>query len=101
VLIAVPATWLLARVADPSDPAQVPRAVLVVVALQLALLPLTNAISRRYEQEAELALARPQPPAWSHVLLDDHPTFLERIELAKVWKLRTRAGPSPGGPGSP
>jgi STE24 endopeptidase len=120
-LIAVPSTWLLARVANPREPAEVPRAVLVVVALQLVLLPLTNAISRRYEREAdwlalaathdpasaralfvrfaELALARPQPPEWSHVLLDDHPSFLERIELAR--EFRTRADRSRGGLGSP
>ena len=122
-LIAVPATWLLARVADLADPAQVPRAVLVVVALQLVLLPLTNAISRRYEREAdwlalaatrdpasaralfvrfaELALARPQPPEWSHLLLDDHPSFLERIELARAWELSSRGGRSRAGPGFP
>jgi STE24 endopeptidase len=120
-LIAVPAIWLLARIANPGKPAEVPRAVLFVVALQLVLLPLTNAISRRYEREAdwlaltathdpasaralfvrfaELALARPQPPEWSHVLLDDHPSFLERIELAR--EFRSRAGRSRAGPESP
>jgi STE24 endopeptidase len=103
-LLVLPSTWLLARLADPGDPAQVPRAVLAVLAIQLALLPVSNAISRRYEAEADwlairetrdpaaaravfsrfarLGLEDPSPPGWVHVWLDDHPTPLQRVEAA-------------------
>jgi STE24 endopeptidase len=106
VLLAVPAVWLLARVVRLDDPGQVPRAVLAVVAIQLALLPLVNAVSRRYEAEADwLAvratdepdaaeatfrrlvrtnLSQPDPPSWARVLLGSHPSVLERIETARA-----------------
>ena len=105
-LLAVPLTWLLARVADPADPAQVARAVLVVFVMQLALLPVANAISRRYEAEADwlgirathdpasaralfrrfarLGLEDPSPPGWVHFWLDTHPTPLQRVETTYV-----------------
>jgi STE24 endopeptidase len=88
----------------------VPLALLVVALVQLALLPLTNAISRRYEAEADwvavettrdpaaarglfagfarTSLQQPDPPAWAHVLLDDHPTLLQRVEQAEAWRAR-------------
>src|SRR5215208_796619 len=91
-----------------SEPAAVPLAVLVAVALQLALLPLTNAISRRYEQEADWTaveatrdpdaargffrrlprtnLADPEPPLWARVVLGTHPSLVARIALAEAWK---------------
>ena len=69
---------------------------LVVVLLQLAVLPLTNAVSRRYEAEADhlgleatgepaaaeatfrrfvrTNLNDPSPPAWARILLATHPT---------------------------
>ena len=109
-LLAVPAVWLLARVVRLDDPGQVPRAVLAVVAIQLALLPLVNALSRRYEAEADwLAvrathepaaaeatfrrfvrtnLAQPDPPAWARLVLGSHPSVLERIETARSPALR-------------
>jgi STE24 endopeptidase len=80
-------------------------ALLTLVVLQLVLLPATNAISRRYEAEAdwlalratrdpdafvgltqelaEASLADPDPPAWVRVVLDTHPTALERIAMAR------------------
>jgi STE24 endopeptidase len=92
------------------EPAAVPLAVLVAVALQLALLPFTNAVSRRYEAEADWValqvtrdpdagrgffgklvrtnLAQPDPPAWARVLLGTHPSLLERIEMTAAWKRR-------------
>jgi Zn-dependent protease with chaperone function len=123
-LLAFPAAWVLARLADPADPAQVPRAVLAVVAIQLALLPVANAVSRRYEAEADwlalrwthdpgagralfgrfarLGLEDPQPPGWVHVLLDDHPTPLQRAEMAAAAATTAgRAAAPRGGPGSP
>jgi hypothetical protein len=29
-----------------------------------------------------VSLQQPEPPEWLHVLLGDHPTLLERVELA-------------------
>ena len=81
-------------------------ALLAITLLELALLPAANAISRRYEREAdwlalrttrdpvafegltkklaEAALAEPDPPRWVRIVLDTHPTPLERIELART-----------------
>ncbi|HSC90393.1 MAG TPA: M48 family metalloprotease [Gaiellaceae bacterium] len=110
VLLAVPCVWLLSRVVRLEDPAEVPRAVLAVVLIQLAIVPLTNAVSRRYEAEADWIalrathdpgaaeatfrrfvrtnLTQPDPPAWARVVLGTHPTTLERIETARSPALR-------------
>jgi STE24 endopeptidase len=84
----------------------------VLVALQLASLPVQNAISRHMEEEADWvalattrdaasaralfrhftteALADPDPPAWSRILLDGHPSVVERVALAEAWHARNR-----------
>jgi STE24 endopeptidase len=108
-LFAVPGAYVIA-VATRSrgglgQPAAVPVALLTITVIELALLPVTNLISRRYEAEAdwlgmratqkpaaqeglirELAkasLAQPKPPLWAHVLLDTHPSALQRIATAR------------------
>jgi STE24 endopeptidase len=85
----------------------VPLALLTLTVLQLALMPLENAVSRRYEAEADWVglggtrdpeaarglfkefvrtdLQDPKPPAWAHLFLDDHPTPLHRVEQADAW----------------
>jgi STE24 endopeptidase len=116
-LISVPAAYVVARVTRLAGglarPAVVPLALLAVVVLQLLLLPATNAVSRRYEAEAdwlalratreprayegltrtlaEAALADPDPPRWVRIVLDTHPTTLERIAMS-----RSVAGPRGG-----
>jgi Zn-dependent protease with chaperone function len=92
------------------NPGTVPLALLTLVVLQLALTPLRNTVSRRYEAEADWiglggtrdpAAARglfvgfvrtdlqdPEPPGWVHVFLDDHPTPLHRVEQAEAWAAR-------------
>src|SRR4029079_17178869 len=100
----------------------VPFALLVVFVLSLLAMPLENVVSRRYESEADwLALQatrdpaagretvrtftrsdmpQPSPPEWSYVLLDDHPTVIQRIAMTKAWAdwVRSRAsGPSRAG----
>jgi Zn-dependent protease with chaperone function len=92
------------------NPGTVPLALLVILAAQLVSLPLQSAISRRYEAEADwvalnatrdpaaarglfrrfakTSLEDPTPPAWTHALLGDHPTVLERIEQAAAWRSR-------------
>ena len=118
-LFAVPGAYVVARVTRRrgglSQPAAVPLALLTLTILQLALLPVANAITRRYEREAdwrglqaeprpaafegltvkltEAALGQPEPPRWARVLLGTHPTPMERIELARS----LRAEGLPGG----
>jgi STE24 endopeptidase len=87
------------------QPAAVPLALLALTVLELALLPVTNLISRRYEAEAdwlgmqateapaaqeglirklaEASLSQPEPPLWAHVVLDTHPTPMQRIATAR------------------
>jgi STE24 endopeptidase len=91
----------------------VPFALLVAFALSLLATPLENVVSRRYESEADwmalqvthdpaagreafrsftrIDLAQPNPPAWSYVLLDDHPTVLQRIAMTEAWRARYRS----------
>jgi STE24 endopeptidase len=93
-------------------PEVVPFALLVLAVLSLAVTPFTNAISRRYEAEADwsalkatrdpkdaerlfekfasLDLQQPNPPGWSYVWLDTHPTIVQRIALARAWAERQR-----------
>lgn len=109
VLFAIPGAYVVALVTRRrgglGEPAAVPLAVLTIAVLQLALLPGASAISRRYEREAdwlalrttrdfpafegltkklaEAALADPDPPRWVRIVLETHPTPMERIELAR------------------
>jgi STE24 endopeptidase len=111
-LFALPGAWLMAvatrRRGGMRSPTAVPLSLLVLVALQLASLPLQNRISRHFEEEADwialetthdpaaarrlfvkfttLALSDPDPPAWSDALFGSHPSGLERIELAAAWR---------------
>jgi STE24 endopeptidase len=115
-LLTLPVLWLVAFVTERRgglrEPGNVPLGLLVLVVATIALLPLQNAISRRYETEAdwiglggtrdpgaarglfkgfaEESLQDPTPPGWVHVFLDDHPTVLQRIELARAWAERNR-----------
>ncbi|MFN0152197.1 MAG: M48 family metallopeptidase [bacterium] len=88
-----------------SDPAIVPRLLLVYWALTFVALPIENAISRRFEREAdefaialcrdpathievEEAMARKNladvvPPPFIEMLLFSHPATLDRIALAE------------------
>jgi STE24 endopeptidase len=110
-LLAVPIVLIVAEVTRRrggiAEPGAVPLAVLAVVAIQLALLPFANAVSRRYEAEAdwvalqatrdpqaarslfgrfaETNLAQPSPPSWAYVLLSSHPSLVERMAMAEAW----------------
>ena len=93
----------------------VPLAVFVLVVLQLVELPLQNVITRHMEAEADwvaltltqdpqdaealfkeftsAAYSDPSPPTWSYVLMETHPTGLQRIEMARAWQAREQSGP--------
>jgi STE24 endopeptidase len=92
------------------DPRAVPVALLVTIVLQIAISPLANVVTRRYEAEAdwvslqtthdpvstraafvdlaEKSKADPQPPTWSYVLDENHPTIMQRIAMADAWESR-------------
>jgi STE24 endopeptidase len=113
-LVAVPSAWLLAlatrRRGGMHEARAVPLALLVAVVLQVVATPAQNALSRRYEAEAdwvalettrdplsakqlhsgvaEASLQDPDPPGWAFVMFDTHPTALQRIEMVAAWQAR-------------
>jgi STE24 endopeptidase len=113
-LFALPGAWLIAvatrRRGGMATPEAVPLSLLVLVALNLASLPLYNAISRHSEAEADWvahetardpdaasalfanftieSLNDPDPPTWSYVLFDSHPSVEKRIAMAEAWAER-------------
>jgi len=110
-LLATPIAFVVAeatrRRGGIGDPANVPLAVLVLIVVELALLPFANAVSRRYEAEADWValettrdpvggrrlferfatanLASPSPPGWSYALLGTHPSLDDQIAMAEAW----------------
>jgi STE24 endopeptidase len=98
--------WVTERRGGLRDPALVPLALLCALGFSVATLPAQNAISRRYEAEADwlalratadpasdIALQRhfvltglvdPDPPQWVRVVLGSHPTAMERIAVAEA-----------------
>jgi STE24 endopeptidase len=93
-------------------PELVPYALLVLALIGLVVTPFGNAVSRRYEAEADWSalratrdpgsaeslfrkftrydLVQPNPPLWSYVMLDNHPTVVQRIALARAYRERAR-----------
>jgi len=85
----------------------------VLVVLGFATAPIANAVSRRYEAEADwealnatrdpasarklfadfqrTSLQQPSPPTWDYLWLENHPTIAQRIAMAEAW-IRTSAG---------
>jgi Zn-dependent protease with chaperone function len=104
--------WATRRRGGLERPENVPYALLVLALIGLVLTPFGNAVSRRYEAEADWSalrathdpasaeslfgkftrydLVQPDPPLWSYVLIDNHPTVVQRIALARAY--RERAG---------
>ena len=93
-------------------PEVVPYALLVLALVGLVVTPFGNWVSRRYEAEADWSalratrdpgaaesvfrkfarydLVQPNPPLWSYVWLDDHPTVVQRIAMARAFATRNR-----------
>jgi Zn-dependent protease with chaperone function len=112
-LLAVPGVfglaWLTNR-AGGLGPRLVPLGLAFAFAYLLVTQPMANAVSRRYEAEADwlaleatrdpasgialdrnfvrTGLADPDPPAWLRILYGTHPTPLQRIAMAETWRER-------------
>lgn len=115
-LFLIPAAAIVApftrRRGGMARPEAVPVALAVFLIVQLLASPLMNVVSRREEAEAdwsalrathdpaaaralfvELATAShasPDPPTWSYVLYDGHPTIVQRIAMVDAWQARAR-----------
>jgi STE24 endopeptidase len=117
-LIAIPCVFVLAWITERrgglAEPAAVPLALAVAFALFVLTLPLSNAVSRRYEAEADWIALRttddpasfvqlerklvlsglgdPSPPGWSSFVFATHPSPMKRIAMAEAFRYRSRAG---------
>lgn len=115
-LFAFPGTFLIARLTrrrgGMAQPAAVPLSLFVLVVLGLLAQPVQNAISRHMEAEADWSalqatrdpagatalfrrfvpttLGDPSPSSFEYVLLENHPTIMQRIAMAEAWRLRHR-----------
>jgi Zn-dependent protease with chaperone function len=113
-LFIFPWAWLVARVTRSSggmgEAAAIPLAVLTLVVVGLVSAPFQNAVSRRYEAEADwsalaatrdaasgkqlferfqhTSLAEPNPPTWVYLWLGTHPTIAQRIAMVEAWQRR-------------
>jgi STE24 endopeptidase len=89
-------------------PENVPLALLTLALCGIVVAPLANAVSRRYEAEADWTalqatrdpgagralfvdfvrtdLQNPDPPGWVKVFLEDHPSALARVEQVEGWR---------------
>ena len=89
-------------------PENVPLAVFTLALAGLVVMPLANAVSRRYEAEADWMAVRatrdpgagralfqdfvrtdlqnPDPPGWVTFFLEDHPSALARVEQVEAWR---------------
>jgi STE24 endopeptidase len=110
-LFALPLAFLIARATRGRGgmgvPEAVPLAIFVYVVFQLATLPLQNVVTRHLEAEADWSALRathdpaagrqlfrlfgsetledPNPPWWDYVLLQNHPTLMQRIEMTQAY----------------
>jgi len=117
-LFAFPLAWAIARVTrrqgGMGSGSSVPLAVLTVVVFGVLTAPFQNAVSRRYEAEADwsalqathdpssvrdtfrkftdTSLEEPNPPTWDYLFLENHPTIAQRIAMAEAWR-RRNGGP--------
>jgi STE24 endopeptidase len=113
-LLVLPTLWLLdlttRRRGGIGDPVNLPYAILVLTVLALLTTPLQNVVSRRYEAEADwraldatrdprsdvrlfrsfqrTSLDQPSPALWDYLLLENHPTIMQRIAMAERWRDR-------------
>jgi len=110
-LFAIPGAWILMRTTRSrggmGSPAAVPLALFVVAVFQLATAPLSVALARRMEAEADwkalevthdpaaleglmvefskTSLGDPDPSALSQLMSGTHPTLADRVAMARAW----------------
>jgi STE24 endopeptidase len=115
-LLSLPLAWLLTYATRPrgglANPEALPLALLALVVVGLLAAPLENAVSRRYEAEADwsalratkdtasgrelfvdferTSLTQPSPPLWAYLWLEDHPTLAQRIAMVEQFATRSR-----------
>ena len=115
-LVVLPIAWLVTVVARRrggiADPANLPLALLTLVVLNVLAAPLLNAVSRRYEAEADwsalkathdtrsarrlfvdlqrTSLQEPDPSLLDYLWLENHPTIAQRIAMVEEWARMTR-----------
>jgi STE24 endopeptidase len=113
-LLIGPTLWLAGvatrRRGGLGDPANLPFLLLFLTVLGLATAPLQNAVSRRYEAEADwralnatrdpasarrlfesferTSLEQPSPTLWDYLWLENHPTLIQRIAMTERWRER-------------
>ena len=102
--------WATRRRGGLERPENVPYALLVLALVGLVVIPFGNAVSRRYEAEADWSalratrdpaaaesvfrkfarydLVQPNPPLWSYIWIDNHPTVVQRIAMARAFAAR-------------
>ena len=114
LLLTVPGFWIVERATRRRGgldrPEVVPYALLVLALIGLVVTPFGNAVSRRYEAEADWSalratqdptaaamvfrkfarydLVQPNPPLWSYIWIDNHPTVVQRIAMARAYAAR-------------
>ena len=93
-----------------AQPEAVPLSLFVMVVLTLVAQPVQNAISRHMEAEADWSalqatrdpvgatqlfrrfvpttLDEPSPSTIDYILLENHPTIMQRIAMAQAWRSR-------------
>lgn len=115
-LFAFPGAFLIARLTrrrgGMAQPAAIPLSLLLLVGLNLLAQPLQNAVSRHMEAEADwsalqatrdpagaVALFRrfvpttldePNASSFAYVMLENHPTIMQRLAMVRAWRLRQR-----------
>ena len=111
-LVALPlawfVTWATRRRGGLANPASLPLAVLALTVATLAAAPVENAVSRRYEAEADWSALRatrdpiagrelfrkfqrtslqdPSPPHWVYLWFGTHPTLAQRLAMVEAWR---------------
>ena len=115
-LTVLPIAWLVTVIARRrggiADPGVLPFALLTLVVLNVLAAPFVNAVSRRYEAEADwsalnathdprsarklfvdfqkTSLQEPNPSLFDYLWLENHPTLAQRIAMVEQWAERSR-----------